>query len=126
METKSPRPTLGFIVLRTFQTAQLLDFYRALGLSFTEEKHGRGPVHQACVLDGGLVLEIYRRYPGEADGPQDGLILGLTVDEVEPVLQVLAAAGFGPVPAPPAGAGRLLTANLKDPDGRKVILSVPK
>ena len=124
MDKKSP-PSLSFIALRTFKAEKMLAFYRALGLSFKEERHGKGPLHHACEL-GTSVIEIYPRYPGEADGLQDGIIVGLTVDSVEDALAALAAAGFGAMPTPPAGAGRLLTANLKDPDGRKVILSVPK
>ncbi|HTM67997.1 MAG TPA: VOC family protein [Candidatus Binatia bacterium] len=123
MDKKSAPPALSFIALRTFKADRLLAFYRALGLAFKEEKHGNGPVHHACDL-GGAVLEIYPRYPGEADGLQDGIIVGLTVGSVEDALAALATAGFGGPPVPPAGAGRLLTANLRDPDGRKVILRV--
>ena len=37
--------TLGLLVLRSSCMEAALTFYRALGLSFVEEKHGSGPVH---------------------------------------------------------------------------------
>lgn len=113
---------LQFLVLRSTRAEKVLAFYGALGLEFTAEKHGNGPSHYACEL-GGLVLEIYPRRPGEMDAMQDGVILGLRVASVEDSLAELAA-GFSnsPLVGPP-GAGRLLTANLRDPDGRTVILT---
>lgn len=114
---------LRFIALRTTRMDELLSFYRALGLTFTAEKHGRGPRHHACEL-GGLVIEIYPRWPGETDGLQDGIILGLAVPSIEAALAALAKAGFRSASTPaPAGAGRPLAANLRDPDGRQVILT---
>lgn len=114
---------LQFIVLRTSRTESVLAFYRALGLAFAVEKHGRGPRHHACDL-GGLVLEIYPRGAGETDAVQDGMIIGLRIPSIEDALAALAAAGFRPpLGASPPGAGRPLAANVTDPDGRKVILS---
>jgi hypothetical protein len=51
-------PELGLLVLRTSHMAGMLDFYRAMGLTFAEERHGSGPVHYSSRI-GATVLEIY-------------------------------------------------------------------
>ena len=112
---------LQFLVLRSSRAEKIVAFYHAVGLEFAEEKHSNGPRHHSCEL-GGLVLEIYPR--GRGDDLQTDITLGFGVASVEDALAALAAAGFASGPfAPPSGAGRLLTANLRDPDGRTVILT---
>lgn len=43
-------PRLGLLVLRTSQVEAVRAFYAALGVSFTEERHGEGPRHYTCRL----------------------------------------------------------------------------
>src|SRR4051812_48691508 len=49
---------LNLVVIRASDLQQSVAFYESLGLSFVEEKHGSGPTHVACDLDG-TVFEIY-------------------------------------------------------------------
>jgi hypothetical protein len=51
-------PALALMVLRTSQMETTLAFYRALGFSFVQERHGSGPVHYSTQL-GSSVLEIF-------------------------------------------------------------------
>ncbi|MBI3407001.1 MAG: hypothetical protein HY040_01410 [Planctomycetes bacterium] len=46
-------------MLKTRQLDELRHFDAALGIQFTEEKHGNGPVHYVANL-GDLVLELTR------------------------------------------------------------------
>lgn len=45
-------------VVRTSEVERTVDFFTQLGLSFSEEKHGEGPVHFACERKA-AVFEIY-------------------------------------------------------------------
>src|ERR1019366_2289596 len=51
-------PTLSLLVVQSADVEAAKDFYSDLGLSFVEEKHGKGPVHWSATA-GALVLEIY-------------------------------------------------------------------
>lgn len=95
----------ALIVLYTARLEACRRFYTGLGLSFTEEQHGRGPRHHAAVLADGLVLELYPARPGRETGP--ALRLGFAA----------------PAPAAPPGLppGRHV---LTDPDGRPVDVEV--
>jgi hypothetical protein len=55
-------------------------FYEALGLTFTEEQHGAGPVHFACEQEG-FVIELYPGVPAHPLARQDAgaLMLGFQV-----------------------------------------------
>lgn len=46
------------LVIRTTRMAETLEFFQRLGLTFVEEKHGKGAVHHACDQNG-VVFEIY-------------------------------------------------------------------
>lgn len=48
------------IVIYTDQEARMIGLLERLGLRFVREKHGPGPVHHACAVDG-FVLEVYPR-----------------------------------------------------------------
>lgn len=45
-------------VIKTAQPEEVQRFFEALGLTFQEEKHGKGPTHFSCERNG-YVLEIY-------------------------------------------------------------------
>lgn len=49
---------MKIFVIRTDNLQETLEFFTKLGLSFTEEKHGDGPVHYACE-NNDLVFELY-------------------------------------------------------------------
>ena len=46
------------IVLKTSEHEKALSILQDMGLVFVQEKHGDGPVHHACELNG-HVLEVY-------------------------------------------------------------------
>lgn len=43
---------LRLLVLKTHHTAVVCAFYQSLGLTFTEEKPGKGPLHHSAPLGG--------------------------------------------------------------------------
>ena len=45
-------------VIKTAELEKTRAFFETLGLTFVEEKHGKGPVHYACERNG-VVFEIY-------------------------------------------------------------------
>jgi lactoylglutathione lyase len=109
-------PSLSLLVLRAADLEQTRRFYEALGLVFTREQHGSGPVHHACVL-GEIVLELYPRRDSAAS--HDDTRIGLVVEEVGAAITAGIAAG--------GSLHRALDADghavLIDPDGRCVDLS---
>ena len=64
---------LNLVVLHANDPARCLPFYEALGLAFTEEQHGDGPLHYSAML-GDTLLEIYPR-TGNIDYPRIGLVV---------------------------------------------------
>jgi predicted enzyme related to lactoylglutathione lyase len=118
--------SLGLLVLRAANLEKSLAFYGAVGLTFTQEQHGSGPVHFACEL-GSTVIELYPGEPGTAPERKSGgaTMLGLTVPDLDETLIALADLGFSPTAAPKDSAwGR--RAVVLDPDGRAVEISEPK
>ena len=83
-----PKLSLALLVLRAGNMEASLSFYRAVGLSLVEEKHGSGPLHYSCQFEG-TVLEIY---PGAAAqellDPKSGgaTMLGFRVASLETAL----------------------------------------
>jgi catechol 2,3-dioxygenase-like lactoylglutathione lyase family enzyme len=113
---------LNLLVLRTAHMDAMLAFYRALGLEFTQEQHGSGPVHYACERDG-MVMELYPGEPGAAPDRKSGgaTMLGFLVNDVDAVVATLEQAGISAISAPKDTAwGR--RALVLDPDGRAVEL----
>ena len=110
-------PSLDLVVIRAADLERSRRFYEALGLSFSLEKHGKGPEHLAAEFDG-LVFEIYPM----ADGPASaGVRLGFRVTSVEAA--VAAAQGFGAEIATPPTEGALgWRAVLVNPDGHRVAI----
>ncbi|MFO0843743.1 MAG: VOC family protein [Gemmataceae bacterium] len=112
-------PSLRLLVLRTRQLERLRDFFRPLGVTFTPERHGTGPLHYAGEV-GGVVLELYPL--PEAARPDDHLTrLGFSVRDLASALHEFEAAGVAVV----SGARETewgLRAVVRDPDGRTVEL----
>lgn len=115
----STTPTVSLLVLRAADLEAAHEFYSALGLSFTREKHGSGPEHFSCEADG-FVLELY---PLKDDSTADNTtMIGIRVVDLDEALAKLTALQI----APKSGTresewGRW--ASVLDPDGRTVRLS---
>jgi predicted enzyme related to lactoylglutathione lyase len=115
-----PPSTLTLLVLKTHQQTRLQTFYTALGIAFTEEQHGDGPLHFAAHI-GELVLEIYP-LPADA-GPADTTTrLGFSVPELDEKVRLLEVAGATVVSRPKATEWGY-RAIVRDPDGRAVELT---
>lgn len=112
-------PILSLLVLRSSDPVATRRFYEALGLTFTTEQHGTGPVHHACVL-GETVLEIYPHREGAQRDVRDETRLGLRVADLDATLATAVACGFTVQKHPSATSPRAL---LNDPDGRVVELT---
>ena len=97
-----------------------LAFYRALGLAFTEEQHGNGPVHHSCDM-GGTVLEIYPGTDGNAPDRRAGgaTMLGFRVASIDATLVDLQKLGASVI-TPPRDSQWGRRAVVADPDGRAV------
>ncbi|MFT5686622.1 MAG: catechol 2,3-dioxygenase-like lactoylglutathione lyase family enzyme, partial [Myxococcota bacterium] len=94
-------PAVSVVVLECADLPASLRFYTALlGVAFTTEQHGSGPIHHSATL-AGVVLELY---PG-GEGAR-GMRLGLAVRNRPAAVQRLG------MPPP-----------IRDPDGRRVLLS---
>jgi len=106
--------TSSILVLRCLNLDTSRRFYEALGLAFTEEQHGKGPVHFACEI-GAMVFELY---PPNDAGATQNLMLGFTVDDLGAVLGSLAGLGYQPKSPPKNNRVTVL-----DPDGNAVMLS---
>lgn len=108
--------SLNLVVIRSTDIDRTADFYRQLGLTFTEERHGNGPRHFAAILDG-LVLEIYPAR--DATQVDSSTRLGFGTTEFAAVMHRLIQSGaeFSESPADPVYGGRAVA---RDPDGRKV------
>jgi len=110
-------PSLNLIVLRAADPSSLASFYEGFGLSFEAEKHGTGPEHQACVVNGS-VFEIYPRAAHEPE--TSGVRLGFNVPSIDAALDALGdRAELLSNPKQTRWGRRCV---LKDPEGHKVEL----
>ena len=106
---------ISLVVLRSTQPEATRRFYEALGLSFVDEQHGRGPVHVSATTPSGVVFELYPLANGEElETGTRGVRLGLSLDGVDAAVEAAVLAG-----------GHVISrddvrALLEDPDGRKV------
>lgn len=98
---------LTLVVLRCADLARASAFYEALGLKLQPERHGDGPDHLSCLLEGGTVLELYP----QGAKTTSGLRLGFTVPDVDAAIAAVRALGA-------AVNGTVVT----DPDGHRVEL----
>jgi lactoylglutathione lyase len=107
------------LVLKTRQVDKLRAFYQTLDISFTEEQHGKGPVHSAGQV-AGVLFEIYP-LPDEAGAVDQMTRLGFAVKKLEQVVESLRTSG-APVTGPPQKTAWGYRAVVQDPDGRAVEL----
>lgn len=117
--------SLALLVLRTSHMEASLAFYRAIGLSLVEEKHGSGPIHYSCQM-GETVVEIYPETAQEILDYRRGgaTMLGFRVESLKTTVIAIEQTGARLLSPPKATAwGRRAVA--LDPDGRAVELNEP-
>jgi catechol 2,3-dioxygenase-like lactoylglutathione lyase family enzyme len=120
LEGPSDATALKLLVLRTSQLDAARAFYEAVGITFTEEQHGEGPVHYAGRC-GAALVELYPLRP--ASTPDHTTRLGLDVEDLQQVMIALGRLGT-PILSPPEESARsiVVRAFVRDPDGRVVEL----
>jgi len=83
-------PRLSLLVLRADDPLKLAEFYSTLGLIFSAEQHGKGPLHYAADC-AGIVIEIYPL--AQATESTASTRLGFTVRSIQSVHPALEGAG---------------------------------
>ena len=109
---------LSLLVLRAEHPHRLAAFYEALGLRFKQEKHGSGPEHLSCELNG-AVFEIYPRK--SALESTQATRVGFAVPDLDAACQ-RALAQHGELISGPSRGSYGLRAVLRDPEGHRVEL----
>ena len=110
--------SLNLIVIRVSDLDRAQQFYEALGLRFSRERHGSGPEH-LVTKSSGVVFEVYPlgKKPSTA-----GLRLGFRVGSVSNSFEALKQLRAH-VQTPPAESPWGLRAVVVDPDGHHVEIS---
>lgn len=54
------------LVIKTHKVEKAVEFFTAFGMSFVKEKHGKGPEHYACEIDG----KVFEIYPASEDAKE--------------------------------------------------------
>jgi len=109
---------LNLVVIRSADMERSLQFYKLLGLDFTQHRHGNGPEHYACEL-GIVVFEIYPR----TDQAQDtaSTRIGFQVNSLDSLVAKLQESGVTLI-SPPKDSPWGRRAVVNDPDGHRVEL----
>lgn len=111
-------PKLSLLVLYTNNIEATRDFYAAIGLSFHDEQHGKGPRHYAATL-AGTVFEIYPQQGAELIG---NLRLGFDVQSLDQTLTTIRRRNVTVLSEPRDSPwGR--RAVVSDPNGNRVELT---
>ncbi|MFK7969274.1 MAG: VOC family protein [Bacteroidia bacterium] len=111
---------LNLLVLNTHDVQALVTFYTKIGLTFTEHKHGKGPVHFAYeAQERDFVFEIY---PLPNHQNVDATTrLGFGVENLDSLISGLKSNGIL-IDSEPKEQPWGYVAVALDPDGRKVEL----
>ena len=106
----------NFLTLFASDMERTADVYRAIGLSFINEKHGEGPIHLAHEKDG-FVLEIYQK----SQAICDGMMLGFEASDISETRAKILQTGANLVKdiAKIDGVDRMIVA---DPEGRQIYI----
>jgi catechol 2,3-dioxygenase-like lactoylglutathione lyase family enzyme len=117
--------SLSLLVLRTTRVVACLEFYRSLGLTLVEEKHGRGPVHYSSSSNG-IIIEIYPETQNSMmELRSDRTVrLGFTVESLVATLESLETLGARVLRSPAITRWGHVAVVL-DPDGREVEINEP-
>ncbi|MEO9590236.1 VOC family protein [Rhodopirellula bahusiensis] len=110
--------SLRLLVLKTHDVSGVVAFYQSLGFTFTEEQHGKGPLHHSAPLGDGII-EIY---PLPDDKTVDSTTrLGFAIADPDSAVGGAESLG-GRVIKPGRGTPWGYMASVADPDGRTVEL----
>ena len=110
--------SLRSLVLKTSDVSAVVAFYQSLGFTFTEEQHGKGPLHHSAKLGDGII-EIYPLPDGRS--VDSTTRLGFAVSDPDAVVGNAASLGARVIKSgrdTPWGYMALFA----DPDGRIVEL----
>src|SRR5271170_5304317 len=105
--------TFSLVVLKTRQVEGLCKFYGLLGIEFSEEQHGKGPVHFSGRV-GDVVLEVYPLPDGDTT-VDTTTRLGFTVEKLDEVVQSLQTVD-APIVTEPQRTTWCFRAVIRDPD----------
>lgn len=111
-------PAIKLLVIRSANVDRAVGFYRCLGIEFSQEQHGKGPVHFAADL-GEMIFEIY---PAVTEDVDNSTRLGFSVSDLTGAMEQFKDAEAEVIQAPretPWGTRAL----LRDPDGRVIEVS---
>src|SRR5260221_1431690 len=117
--------SLSVLVFRCADIDKSRACFQALGLKFTQEQHGTGPVHYSCET-ASSVIEIYPGKPGSAPDRRNAgaTMIGFQVVDMDNVLSHLQDQGITILTAlQDSEWGR--RAVVQDPDSRAIELSQP-
>lgn len=99
-DVENSRPRLSLLVLRFLDVNEARAFYESIGLAFTEEQHGDGPIHYSCELNGTLI----ELYPSESRSsssfPVSVTTVGFSVANLDKVLMLIGSLGYQVVSSP--------------------------
>ena len=110
--------SLRLLVLKTHDVPSVVAFYQSFGFEFTEERHGKGPLHHSAPLADGII-EIY---PLPDDQAVDITTrLGFAIADPDAVVDSAESLG-GRVAKPGRDTAWGYMALVTDPDGRTVEL----
>ncbi len=110
--------SLRLLVLKTHDISGIVAFYQSLGFTFTEEQHGKGPLHHSAPLGDGII-EIYPLPDDQAVDPTTRL--GFAIADPDTVVDGAESIG-GRVIRPGRETPWGYMALVADPDGRTVEL----
>lgn len=115
--------TLSLMVLRCHDIDVSRAFYEQLGLSFTQESHGQGPLHYVATINR-LVIELYPQNSDDQQGKEnsDPIRIGFTIGFLDNVIQSIQEKG-NKIHSMPRQTQWGYRAVIIDPDGRKVELA---
>lgn len=106
---------LQLLVIYTPDLERTKSFYEILGLKFSAERHGSGPLHFAANV-AGVVFEIYPSHDNEVS---QSARLGFRVLGISRVVDEFRSAGFRII-SEPSSSPWGIRAVIQDPDNRKV------
>jgi catechol 2,3-dioxygenase-like lactoylglutathione lyase family enzyme len=112
---------VGALVVSTSRAAEVVEFYRTLGLPLVEEDHGDGAQHWACDVDDIHLAVLATDGAGDAPSYHEpgSTFCGFVVDDVSALTERLRRVGVTVVQEPnrmPWG----LRAVVLDPDRRPI------
>lgn len=113
---------ISAVLLVSPRPADLVYFYRALGVPLREERHGDTEPHFGCEL-GDVHFAIHPESSFEGSGLGRGAIrLALAVDDITAMVNSLEPFGVRPE-YPPRDVGFAIMTEVVDPDGNRVELT---